>query len=139
MTFTPDIKILIISLRESCTRRCPKGFPVLRTFFSYSLYLNPFFLFQSAGSEWKATCRNGGQPVSQPILCFHLIVWNNFPAHISLCGNLGLVPNCGTRRAQPEHTSEKKEINWNCLPYAFTYICFFYYYFDAEDVSQAFV
>ncbi|XP_067441078.1 tropomodulin-2 isoform X2 [Thunnus thynnus] len=82
---------------------------------------------QSAGREWKGTCRGGVQPVSQPILSFHLTMWNNFshcPGLISLCGNLSLVPNCGARRAQPEHTSEKKGNNWNCpLPYTCLYLC----------------
>lgn len=84
-------------------------------------------LLQSAGGEWKGICRGGLQPVSQPILSFHLTMWNNFshcPGLISLCGNLSLVPNCGARRAQPEHTSEKKGNNWNCpLPYTCPYLC----------------
>uniref|UniRef100_A0A8D3DLB1 Tropomodulin 2 n=1 Tax=Scophthalmus maximus TaxID=52904 RepID=A0A8D3DLB1_SCOMX len=45
---------------------------------------------QSARSEWKATCRSGARPASQPILYFHLTMWNNFsqcPGLISLCGN----------------------------------------------------
>ncbi|XP_056268068.1 tropomodulin-2 isoform X2 [Pseudoliparis swirei] len=76
-------------------------------------------LAQSARGEWRGTCRDGARPASQPILCFHLTMWNNFsqcPGLISLCGNLSLVPNCGARRPQPEHTSEKKGNNWNCPP-----------------------
>uniref|UniRef100_A0A671XXZ7 Tropomodulin 2 n=1 Tax=Sparus aurata TaxID=8175 RepID=A0A671XXZ7_SPAAU len=82
---------------------------------------------QSARGEWKATCRDGARQVSQPILLFHLNVWNNFsqcPGLISLCGNFSLVPNYGARRAQPEHTSEKKGNNWNSpLPYTCPYVC----------------
>lgn len=43
-------------------------------------------------------------------------MWNNFsrcPALISLCGNSSLVPNCGSRRTQPEHTAEQKGNNWS--------------------------
>lgn len=43
-------------------------------------------------------------------------MWNNFsrcPALISLCGNSSLVPNCGARRTQPEHTAEQKGNNWS--------------------------
>ncbi|XP_077941040.1 tropomodulin-2 isoform X1 [Gasterosteus aculeatus] len=72
-----------------------------------------------ARGEWKRTSRDGAHAASQPILSFHLTTWNNFsrcPGLISLCGNLSLVPNCGARRAQPEHTSEKKGNNWNCPP-----------------------
>lgn len=85
------------------------------------------FLLQSARGEWKGTCRDGAHPVSQPILLFHLTMWNNFsqcPGLISLCGNFSLVPNCGARRTQPEQTSEKKGNNWNCrLPYTCSYLC----------------
>ncbi|KAM6949739.1 tropomodulin-2 isoform 1-T1 [Lycodopsis pacificus] len=74
---------------------------------------------ESAKGEWKRTCRDGAPPASHPILLFHLTMWNTLqrcPGLISLCGNLSLVPNCGARHAQPEHTSEKKGNNWNCPP-----------------------
>uniref|UniRef100_A0A3B5K6H3 Tropomodulin 2 n=1 Tax=Takifugu rubripes TaxID=31033 RepID=A0A3B5K6H3_TAKRU len=83
---------------------------------------------QSAGGEWKGTCRDGRRYVSQLTLLHHLIMRNNFgqcPALISLCGNSSLVPNCGARRAQGENTSEKKGNNWNCpLPYTCLYIVY---------------
>lgn len=86
------------------------------------------FPLQSAGGEWKGTCRDGRRYVSQLTLLHHLIMRNNFgqcPALISLCGNSSLVPNCGARHAQRENTSEKKGNNWNCpLPYTCLYIVY---------------
>lgn len=81
----------------------------------FSLFHSAFAL-QSAGGEWNGTCKEGALPVSPPILLSHLIMWNNFsrcPALISLCGNSSLVPNCGARRTQPEHTAEQKGNNWS--------------------------
>lgn len=95
------------------------------------------FPLQSAGGEWKGTCRDAARRVSRPILFFHLIMWNNFsqcPALISLRGNFSFVPNGGARRTQPEHTSEKKGNNWNCpLPYTCSY--FVYFYFVIEGLN----
>lgn len=82
------------------------------------------FALQSAGGEWSETCKEEAQPVLPPFLLSHLIMWNNFsrcPALISLCGNSSLVPNCGARRTQPEHTAERKGNNWSlpCLTHRF--------------------
>lgn len=86
--------------------------------------LGSAFAPQSAGGEWSGTCKEDAQPVSPPTLLSHLIMWNNFsrcPALISLCGNSSLVPNCGARRTQAEHTAERKGNNWSlpCLAHRF--------------------
>lgn len=86
------------------------------------------FPLQSAGGEWKGTCRDGRRHLSQLTLLHHLTVWNNSsqcPALISLCGNSRLVPNRGARRAQAKATSEKKGTNWNRpLPYTCSYVVY---------------
>ena len=86
------------------------------------------FPLQSAGGEWKGTCRHRHRYASQLTLLHHLTVWNKFsqcPALISLCGNFSLVPNRGARRAQAKATSGKKGNNWNCpLPYTCSYIVY---------------
>lgn len=86
------------------------------------------FPLQSAGGEWKETCRDGRRCLSQLTLLHHLTVWNNFsqcPALISLCGNSSLVPNRGARRAQAKAPSEKKGNNWN-RPLPYTRSCIVY-------------
>lgn len=86
------------------------------------------FPLQSAGGEWKGTCRDARCYVSQLTLLHHLTMWSNFsqcPALISLCGNSSLVPNRGARRAQANATKEKKGNNWNRpLPYTCSYIVY---------------
>lgn len=89
----------------------------------FSLYDSASAL-QSAGGEWSGTHKEEAPPASPPILLSHLIMWNNFsrcPALISLCGNSSLVPNCGARRTQAEHTAERKGNNWSlpCLAHRF--------------------